>query len=180
MRYFLLLMLVTISGCSGFGVSECSKQDWSEMGQKDAKSGLPIAHFYVRQGLCSGHADKSKYKEGRKLGLGLYCESKNAFRVGRSGEPYRFVCPSKDEKRFLKRYRLGHDIYLLEMEISDRKEKIDEVYDRLKYETDLTDFEKNDLMEEIKTLKNEQKSDQKLIDQKLHEARLSNLIGDNE
>lgn len=180
MRYFLLLALVAISGCSSFGVSECSKQNWNELGQKDARGGLPVAHFFVRQGLCTGHGDKGSYKKGRTLGLVDYCESKNAFKVGRSGEPYRFICPKKEEKRFLKRYRLGHDIYLLEMEISDRKDKIDDLYERLKYEKDLTDYEKNDLMEEIKTLKNEQKADQLLIDKKLSEAKLSKLIGERE
>lgn len=178
MRYLVPLIILFTAGCSSFGVPDCKSKNWKEQGEVDAASGFTAVHYFVQQGLCSGRGNKKEYNLGREKGLVRYCTSKNAFRVGRLGEPYRFVCPKSDDKRFRSRYRLGRDIFRLETEIEDRKEEINEIYDHLKYDKDISEFDRNDMIENIRNLKNEQKADQKLIDAKLKQARKSKLIGE--
>lgn len=177
MKYLIPFILLFALSCSSFGVPECKLTDWLMQGEVDASKGFPAVHYFVQQGLCTGRGNKSDYNYGRIEGLKSYCASKNAFRVGRLGEPYRFVCPKHEDKRFRSRYRLGRDIFRLETEIEDRKEQIDEFYDDLKFGKNLSEFERDDMIEQIQNLKNEQISDQKLIDLKLKEARKSKLIG---
>ncbi len=171
-----LFIPMFLVGCSALTLEKCEDLKWFELGMADGKDGKRSHHFFAHQSSCNGKSDRKAYLKGMEQGLGEYCQSKNAFQLGLSGEAYRNICPTELEKRFLARFDLGHQIYRLKTEIEDRNVSIDEYRQQYRYGTGLTDLERQELVNTIATLEEEQKSDAALIQKLFAEAKLSGLI----
>jgi hypothetical protein len=77
-----------LAGCGTIPEQECATVDWYELGLKDGRAGYAPERVAQHREACKGVAvepDELKYLQGRKVGLGEYCQAANAFRDGLAG-----------------------------------------------------------------------------------------------
>lgn len=88
--------------------------DWHEIGRLDGEKGYDQARFQQHIKACGEYGVKPNmeiYNKGREIGLSLYCTPENGMTVGRSGSNYNNVCPANLERDFLKKYKIGKEMY---------------------------------------------------------------------
>jgi len=81
---------LSLAGCGTIPEQECAKVDWYELGVKDGRAGYSPERVAQHREACKGVAvepDELKYLQGRKVGIGEYCQPANAFRDGLGGHP---------------------------------------------------------------------------------------------
>jgi Protein of unknown function (DUF2799) len=86
---------VLVAGCGTIPEQDCPKVDWYELGVKDGRAGYPPERVAQHREACKGAAvepDELKYLQGRKVGIGEYCQPANAFRDGLAGNEYHGQC----------------------------------------------------------------------------------------
>jgi hypothetical protein len=84
-----------LAGCGTIPEQECATVDWYELGLKDGRAGYAPERVAQHREACKGVAvepDELKYLQGRKVGLGEYCQAANAFRDGLAGNEYHGQC----------------------------------------------------------------------------------------
>src|SRR5699024_3594474 len=113
-RNFILIIAIpvvaAVTGCATMSEGECWTADWYQVGRSDGADGYTRARLYDHRQACTQYGirpDASAYFAGRQLGLKRYCTPRNGFHAGRSGKPYRDVCPAPLEPAFLDVYREG-------------------------------------------------------------------------
>ena len=90
-----LLGALVLAGCGTIPEQECPKVDWYELGLKDGRAGYPPERIAEHRDACKGaqvEPDELRYLQGRRAGIGDYCQPQNAFRDGLAGNEYRGVC----------------------------------------------------------------------------------------
>ena len=88
---------LSLAGCGTIPEQECAKVDWYELGVKDGRAGYSPERVAQHREACKGVAvepDELKYLQGRKVGIGEYCQPANAFRDGLAGNEYHGQCDS--------------------------------------------------------------------------------------
>ena len=102
------------SGCAAtMSAEDCAVADWARVGEADGAAGEPLEKFQDRADACQDHgfsADRTRYEEGRAVGLTAYCTPLRGFDAGRAGETYRGVCPQSAEPGFLAEFELGRQL----------------------------------------------------------------------
>ena len=86
---------LAVAGCGTIPEQECPKVDWYELGLKDGRAGYPPDRVAQHREACKGanvEPDELKYLQGRRAGLGEYCQPANAFRDGLAGNEYHGQC----------------------------------------------------------------------------------------
>ena len=88
-------MAMALAGCGTIPEQDCPKVDWYELGVKDGRAGYPPERVAQHREACKGAAvepDELRYLQGRKVGIGEYCQPANAFRDGLAGHEYHGQC----------------------------------------------------------------------------------------
>jgi hypothetical protein len=104
----------TLVGCASLSESECRSGDWQTVGYRDGQNGRPLSRLDEHHKACAQFGvgiNDELYREGRERGLLFYCTPTNGLAVGRRGEFYAGVCPTRLEGNFLSYYSVGRDIY---------------------------------------------------------------------
>lgn len=117
-----------LSGCATMSKGECLTANWYQVGRNDGARGYERARLYKHREACVEYGvspQSSQYYKGRQAGLHSYCTPQNGFDEGRSGRPYRDVCPAKLEPAFLREYRQGEAIHDVLEEINNTQSHID-------------------------------------------------------
>jgi hypothetical protein len=94
-RFVALLGVLALAGCGTIPEKDCPTIDWYELGVKDGRAGFPPERVAQHREACKGVAvepDELSYLQGRKAGLGEYCQPDNAFRDGLAGNEYHGQC----------------------------------------------------------------------------------------
>jgi hypothetical protein len=91
----LVAIALSLAGCGTIPEKECATVDWYELGVKDGRAGYPPERVAQHREACQGvkvEPDELKYLQGRKVGIGEYCQPANAFRDGLAGNEYHGQC----------------------------------------------------------------------------------------
>lgn len=120
----------------------CGKIDWYEFGRQDGAKGSPMRGFGIYQKNCQighpGSPHQKLYESGHNLGLVEYCTGDMGLEVGKSGRPYRYVCPEPLETIFLETYQRGIRIHELEKENNDLNTQIKTLSRQLHHSPDIS------------------------------------------
>jgi hypothetical protein len=106
---------------------ECRTADWRAIGLEDGAQGRTLDRLGDHRKACAKHnvtPDTDRYIAGRTEGLMSYCTPDNGYRVGRSGEPYRGVCPELKIAGFTAAYNRGRELYTLHARLASVEREI--------------------------------------------------------
>lgn len=123
----ILALPLVLSGCATLSEGECRTADWFQVGRQDGANGYKRARLFDHRKACVEYGvrpEPEAYYTGRQIGLARYCSADNGFREGRAGRPYRGVCPTKYENRFLIGYRKGKIIHEVDEEVESIEDDI--------------------------------------------------------
>lgn len=126
-RVALVLVALTIGGCSSMSKTECLATDWRTIGYEDGVAGYPGDHIAHHRKACAKHgvrSDLDRYQSGRAEGLREYCQPANGYRVGERGGSYRGVCPEEMEGGFLAAFEAGRELHGLRARVADTDSRL--------------------------------------------------------
>ena len=106
---------------------ECRTADWRAIGLEDGAQGRALEHLGEHRKACAKHnvtPDTDRYIAGRTEGLATYCTPDNGYRIGRTGETYRGVCPELSIPAFVAAYNRGRELYDLHKRLDDVEREI--------------------------------------------------------
>ena len=90
-----VVVALALAGCGTIPEQDCPKVDWYELGMKDGRAGYAPDRIAQHREACKGanvEPDELRYLQGRRAGLGEYCQPANAFRDGLAGNEYHGQC----------------------------------------------------------------------------------------
>ena len=121
-RYLPLLIIIAVSlqGCSTLSRDECQTMDWYTIGYQDGLQGRvsrPVADHHKACAKRDAAVQIARYSQGRDDGLKQFCSPDNGFRLGSKGANYNGVCLAGAEQEFLPAYEQGKENYDTEMQI---------------------------------------------------------------
>ncbi|GAB4519756.1 MAG: hypothetical protein Kow00133_05690 [Amphiplicatus sp.] len=155
-----------LSGCAtGMNEEQCAGADWYALGERDGLYGETLEKLDERAARCGAFglpADIEAYRAGRERGLRRYCTPDAGYDAGRSGRPYRGVCPPAAEGPFLEEYHIGLRLYQLDRAhqaaiaaldravstLESRRHSLRRAREKLRSE-DLSDEERSKLQREV-------------------------------
>lgn len=149
---------------------ECLTANWYDQGYRDGSKGWPASRVIDHREACAGVGvapDMERYRNGHARGVLEYCTPANAVAEGRSGQPYRNVCPARLEGEFLRYYRQGQRAY----EAQRRVDRLNQQSSQLEYELDKAKDadSRRRLRKELRTLDNRlQRARDDLADEDRH------------
>lgn len=114
MHYFIIFVLLLISGCATMNKDECINSDWRLIGYEDGTQGRDASRLGDHRKACAKHGvtpDMNTYNDGRKEGLVVFCQPSKAYSFGLEGREYLGVCPGRLEADFMPAYEAGKEIY---------------------------------------------------------------------
>ena len=123
------------AGCASLDKDECRTADWRAIGLEDGVQGRTLDRLGDHRKACAKHGvtpDTDRYIAGRTEGLATYCTPDNGYRVGRTGETYRGVCPELSIPAFAAAYNRGHELYTLHARLSSVEREIASIKEALK------------------------------------------------
>ncbi|MCG7498347.1 DUF2799 domain-containing protein [Vibrio sp. Of7-15] len=106
---------IFLFGCASPVVEQfISEQNWYQVGYYDAEQGnFSRTEEAVNQLIENGDPDFSVYLQGYSDGKEAYCQPKNAWILGRIGQPYRGICRDlKNGWQFQQDWNAGRENYL--------------------------------------------------------------------
>ncbi|MCB0363905.1 MAG: DUF2799 domain-containing protein [Bdellovibrionaceae bacterium] len=130
--------IAVLAGCSTLSKEQCEMGDWHEIGRMDGSKGYEMARFQQHVKACGEYGvtpSREVYTKGRDVGLTTYCTPENGMTVGRNGSAYKNVCPANLERLFLKKYKIGKEMYDIDSQIKQIDydiESIDGQFDNAK------------------------------------------------
>lgn len=111
MLALVVLGLALLAGCASISREECQAGDWAAIGERDGAAGRVADTQFGRHVTACAKVDitpeRAPWQQGYARGLRSYCTPQSGLREGEAGRPYRGVCPSADETRFLQGHELG-------------------------------------------------------------------------
>src|SRR3954463_9797073 len=129
------LALLALAGCASLDKDECRTADWRAIGLEDGVKGLALERLGDHRKACAKYGvtpDTDRYIAGRTEGLMTYCTPDNGYRVGRTGESYRGVCPELATPGFVAAYNRGHELHSLHTRLSSVDREIGSIKESLK------------------------------------------------
>ena len=128
----LLLPAALLSGCASLTHEQCLRGDWRQIGHADGSAGASAYLINDHAKACAEvgvRPNLDEYLRGREQGFELYCRPQNAFAIGRSGAAHNAdECPESMKPAFYTEYERGHQVYLVESELAQRRARIDHNY----------------------------------------------------
>ena len=116
----LILFLACTSGCATMSKDECKQADWYLKGVDDATQGF-AAERVVEHGKACARVkivpNMKDYREGHAKGARLYCVPEKGYSEGRNGASYNGICPIAAEGEFLRAYRDGQELFIIQRRI---------------------------------------------------------------
>lgn len=126
---------LSLSGCAGMDLAECSAADWRMIGFEDGTAGKTQASIGEYRRECAEHGitpDLALYRQGYAEGVENFCSESRGFDYGRRGGSYQGVCPAELEPDFMAGYSLGREHYVLSREVSSLNSKITNSNNRIR------------------------------------------------
>jgi len=160
----LVLVLVSLIGCSSLSKRNCEEGNWKTLGVEDGKNGTKLAKIdtYIKE--CKSYGltvDESAYKAGRDEGLKIFCQPEHGFLIGKLSQEYPRVCPGHLEAAFLQKYQLGRQIAQQKYELSLMHGRITSLEGEIDRSQD--ENEKRNLRNRLQELQREQSERQRNI-----------------
>jgi len=127
--------LLLLAGCASMDKDECRTADWRAVGLEDGVKGRALDHLGEHRKACAKHGvtpDTDRYIAGRTEGLATYCTPDNGYRVGRTGETYRGVCPELSIPAIVAAYNRGRELHALHSRQSAVEREIASIKESLK------------------------------------------------
>lgn len=187
-----------LCGCATLSADECQAADWRMIGYEDGVDGKDPSVVSRHRQACAKVGitpDLDAYRRGRGEGIRIFCESGNAYRLGREGYAYAGVCPPDMEREFLAAHAEGMAIFNLESDvqsvageiarvdyaIEDAERRIAAAHDTLD-EKELTRERRQRIREDIEILSRdvgrmEAERDQLMIELGVRQERLRDHLG---
>ena len=172
---FILLLLLTLTGCATLDENECKTADWRELGIQDGRAGYAASRLAEHREACVKHdviPDERSYSEGRRIGLKDYCVLENAVRDGLAGRRYQGVCPSGIDRDFRDLNETAYAVYDLRKDIDNSDSQIDNLERELRKDK-TTDKRRVHIRDEIRDL--DRKRDRLRDDLRWKERELDRL-----
>jgi hypothetical protein len=113
-------LLMLLSGCATMSKEECKQADWYLKGVEDATHGFPLDRVVEHGKACARVnivPNMKDYREGHAKGARLYCVPEKGYSEGRGGAQYNGICPVELEPKFLRAYRDGQELYIIQRNI---------------------------------------------------------------
>lgn len=107
-------MALVLSACATMSDKECLTANWYDQGYRDGSRGWPASRVIDHREACADVGvmpDMEHYRNGHAKGVLEYCTPANGVAEGRSGRPYRNVCPARLEREFLFYFSRGWLVY---------------------------------------------------------------------
>lgn len=108
--------------------NECLTVDWRTVGYEDGVEGYSGDRIAQHRKACAKYGvstDLSLYQQGRQEGLREYCQPANGYRLGVRGGSYGGICPAPLQGAFVAAFESGHQLYVLESNVSNVNAQID-------------------------------------------------------
>ena len=160
--FFLLTIILFLSGCATMNKSECLSADWKIIGMEDGAEGRLTSYLGEHRSACAPYnvtPSLNTYLVGHRAGIQQYCTPSNGYNVGEQGKKYQGVCPSELEGPFLQAYEHGYEHYALKSELYDIESSIRYKHNKI-----------HNLIEEISQL------EKQIISDQTNEARRRELL----
>jgi hypothetical protein len=143
--FWLILLVIGMSGCATMSGDECMTSDWSAIGYEDGSRGYTDDRLAKHRKACAKHGvtpDFAAYQSGRDQGLVQYCQPSRGFSVGANGGRYNGVCRVDLEANFLDAYNAGYHLHTLRSNVSHANSDIHSKEHELKeIDEDVTELE---------------------------------------
>lgn len=125
----LLFASLLVSGCTSSTLSkdECRTVDWRTIGYEDGVAGRSGEQIGRHREACAEYGvrpDLDAYRAGRAEGLREFCQPRNGYRAGASGQAYYDSCPPELAAAFLAAYDQGRELYVRERRVTDADEAL--------------------------------------------------------
>lgn len=121
-KYFsVLLAALLLASCATMSKDECRSADWYIKGLADASDGYALDRLDDHAKACARAAVTPKakdYEAGHKKGARLYCVPDKGYSEGRNGASYNGICPRDLEGNFLRAYRHGQELFVIQQKIN--------------------------------------------------------------
>ena len=119
-----VLTALLLAGCASSTLSkdECRTVDWRTIGYEDGTAGRPADQIGRHRQACAEYGvtpDLDAYRAGRAEGLREFCQPRNGYRAGASGQVYYDSCPPELAGAFLEAYDEGRGLYVRERRVID-------------------------------------------------------------
>jgi ribosome modulation factor len=119
-----LFACLLVGGCASNTLSkdECRTVDWRTIGYEDGVAGRSGEQIGRHRQACAEHGvtpDLDAYRTGRAEGLREFCQPRNGYRAGASGQAYYDSCPAELAPAFLEAYDQGRELYVRERRVAD-------------------------------------------------------------
>lgn len=128
MLALVVLGLALLSGCASISREECQAGDWAAIGERDGAAGRVADTQFGRHVTACAKLDitpeRAAWEQGYATGLRSYCTPQTGLREGEAGRPYRDVCPSAEEARFLQGHELGMSAFRQRARIDEIRREI--------------------------------------------------------
>lgn len=162
----LVLVCLSLTGCESLKpVSRCGSVDWFEAGRSDGIAGRSADYVFNHRTECGpefGPEQESLYQVGYNRGLNDYCHPENGFTLGRTGAPWRNVCPEPLDRVFLSALERGQEVRAIQ-QVNDRLDRrISALSQRLR-RTVMTEGDRAQLLLELSGLEREHSLNERKI-----------------
>ncbi|MCO1334633.1 DUF2799 domain-containing protein [Microbulbifer sp. OS29] len=115
--FFLIALLLGLSGCAVISEEECRVGLWYERGLQDGARGRPQSQVYDIARECQNYdmpMDSEAWLQGHEEGVETFCTAENGYDQGRRGRNYQGVCTGPAADLFLLNYERGLAEYRVE------------------------------------------------------------------
>lgn len=115
-----LLMTLWMSGCATLSQEECQVADWYTIGFEDGSSGHATSYIAHHRKSCAKHGitpNLESYTQGHARGLDNYCTASNVFTTASQGRDFPSVCPSTRYPGLDAAFTSGRLYYTLSVEL---------------------------------------------------------------
>jgi outer membrane murein-binding lipoprotein Lpp len=124
-----VLASMMLAGCAShtLGRDECRTVDWRTLGYEDGVAGRSGEQIGRHRQSCAEHGvapDLDAYRAGRAEGLREFCQPRNGYRAGASGQAYYDSCPPDLAPAFVAAYDQGRELYTHERRVYDADEDL--------------------------------------------------------
>lgn len=131
----------------------CSEINWFERGRQDGMQGQPSNNWTMTARECAQMSglEIQKYTDGWNHGLSMFCTENHGFLAAKAGDAYTKTCPEKYEEDFMRGYKRGLQVFLIEKETTQIISKLEGMEKELKKPT-ATETDKAVIKKEIDDL----------------------------
>ena len=132
--FLICIATIMFTGCSTMSKEECKMADWYLKGLDDATAGYAVDRVIEHGKACAKvkvTPNMRDYREGHAKGARLYCVPEKGYSEGRRGAAYNGICPVELEGKFLRAYKDGQELYIIQRNIDNLANEINNNHSRI-------------------------------------------------